>query len=513
MSRRLLTFQNVTFAYDQMSDPVLFQGSFAFPAGWTGIVGVNGAGKTTVLKLATGLLLPDSGWVRRPGRAIYCEQRTDQVPVGFRRFLESTDGSAVMLKASLNVGEDWEAKWNVLSHGERKRAQIAAALWEAPDVLALDEPTNHIDRKARLQLSEAVEKYRGIGLLVSHDRSLLDGLCRQCLFVEPDRSVLRPGSYSAGRAESDREESSKRQRHDALKEECFRLERSLARARSRAVRSSRKGSKRHLSARDHDARARIDLARISGRDAAVSRRCVQFENRLERESERRDSLSVKKHHTLGVWTEGERSRRDSLFRIPGGRVSLGAGRHLVYPDLTMFPTDRIALTGPNGSGKTTLLRLILGKLKDAPERVVYLPQEIDALSSSETLGRIRRSCRAELGRVMTLVRRLGSDPDRLMQTAQPSPGEMRKALLAIGLAASPHLIVLDEPTNHLDLPSIESMESALSDCACGLLLVSHDEQFLNALAVSRWHTEPAPAGPDWILRLNKARGGEELRCH
>jgi len=502
MCPRPLTFENVTFSYDQNTAPLLSRACFAFPAGWTGIVGANGAGKTTVLKLATGLLRPDAGAIRIPGRTVYCEQRTDEPPRELPTFLKSADGQALELRSRLNLQAEWYEKWGVLSHGERKRAQIAVALWMQPDVLALDEPTNHIDRDARRQLCEALGRYRGIGLIVSHDRVLLDSLCRQCLFVSRDRTVLRPGSYAAGRAEADREEAFLRRQRDLAKEKCLRLKKSVNRARDHAGRSGRKATKRGLDSRDRDARSKVDAARVTGRDAAVARRAKQLERRLDRETAKLETLSVGRRYALGVWTAGERSRRDTLFRIPGGRILLGVSRCLVYPDLTMRPTDRIALTGPNGAGKTSLIRVIVERLNVPLEQLVYLPQEIDAFSSSQTIRQVRGLSRDRLGLVMSLVRRLGSDPDRLMETVEPSPGEMRKVLLALGLAASPQLIIMDEPTNHLDLPSIECMETALADCSCGLLLVSHDEKFLKSLTSREWVIQPDSGERDrMVLRV------------
>jgi ATPase subunit of ABC transporter with duplicated ATPase domains len=93
----------------------------------------------------------------------------------------------------------------------------------------------------------------------------------------------------------------------------------------------------------------------------------------------------------------------------------------------------------------------------------------------------------ELGKLMTIVSALGSDPKRMLDSEQPSPGEIRKLLLAMGILREPWLIVMDEPTNHLDLPSIEALEQALAECPCGLLLVSHDQDFLDSLATTEWH--------------------------
>lgn len=108
------------------------------------------------------------------------------------------DGEAWEIRGRLGFDEAWPGRWDSLSHGERKHTQIAVALWRRPSALAIDEPTNHLDWEAKSMLVEALRRYDGVGLLVSHDRELLDGLCRQCAFVEPPDVTARPGGYSKG---------------------------------------------------------------------------------------------------------------------------------------------------------------------------------------------------------------------------------------------------------------------------------------------------------------------------
>jgi ATPase subunit of ABC transporter with duplicated ATPase domains len=193
---------------------------------------------------------------------------------------------------------------------------------------------------------------------------------------------------------------------------------------------------------------------------------------------------------------GARSRRDTLFNLPAGSLPLGENRMLVIPDLAMKPDERIALTGSNGCGKSTLIGLIMRSLSLQEDQVTYIPQEIDIGASQDILSRAKGLPDEKLGKLMTIVSRLGSRPHRLLESVEPSPGEIRKILLATGIVNVPHLIVMDEPTNHLDLPSIECLESALADCPCGLLLVSHDRRFLSALTKKRWHisSESGEAG-------------------
>jgi ATPase subunit of ABC transporter with duplicated ATPase domains len=120
------------------------------------------------------------------------------------------------------------------------------------------------------------------------------------------------------------------------------------------------------------------------------------------------------------------------------------------------------------------------------KKVVCLAQEIDAATARRIVADVRQLPDSRLGDVMTFVSCLGSRPERLLETEQPSPGELRKLMLALGVSHSPWLIIMDEPTNHLDLPSIECLEQALDACVCGLLLVSHDQRLLERLTRTRW---------------------------
>lgn len=496
MASAQLILQAVEFAHPGMTTALFTDLTVQFPAGWTGVVGPNGAGKTTLLKVITGELATQGGAVHRQGLSLYVAQRTDEPPEFFEDFIWAPD--ATVIKARLRVGDDWPERWSTLSHGERKRAQIAVALWREPAVLALDEPSNHIDADARRLLVRALVEFTGIGLLVSHDRGLLDELCAQCLLIDPPEAVLRPGGVTAALEQQENEETAARSANEALRRTETRLKDEAQRRRvvaDQKAAASRGSKQTKIPIHDHDGRAKRNLAMVSGKDAYAGKMVAQMNQRAGKVATKRAEIAVKKRYETGIWVDGASFMpRDFLLRLPAGALPLGEGRHLRFPELELGGTSRIALTGANGLGKSTLLRHLLEHLRLPAEKCVTVPQEISAEDSRALLDSVKRLPNDELGRVMITISRLGSRPARLLESALPSPGEVRKLLLALGIVRGPHLIVMDEPTNHMDLPGILCLEQALADCPCAMVLVSHDEAFLEKITETSWHLARDSAG-------------------
>lgn len=483
-----LALSNVSYSYPGSAQAVLENLDVVFLEGWTGIIGNNGCGKTTLARIAAGKLAPDEGSASPNGLAArYCEQDASIPPDGLEDFACSWDQSAVRLRAVLNIEDEWMWRFETLSSGQQKRIQVAVALWAQPDVLVMDEPTNHVDASTREAVCRVLARYKGIGILISHDRELLDGLVQRCLCFEGSRIAMRPGNYSQAKEQSASEVKAAQRQRDDAKREVARVQAEAARRREEAGKSAAKRSARHVAPKDHDGKARIKLAVYTGKDGIAGKLSSRMDSRLEKAKRTLDDVRIDKEYDNDIWMDAEASHRKVLMRMEAR--SFLAGEHvLAVPDIIVGNTDHIGILGVNGSGKTTLLDALMDSVPD-DLGVLCVPQEISEEAASDMMEQFRDASRAERGRVMSIVARLNSDPVRILDGGKPSPGEMRKLMLAMGILQRPVLIAMDEPTNHLDVGSIEAIERVLNGYPGALLLVSHDARLLEATTSIRWRLE------------------------
>jgi ATPase subunit of ABC transporter with duplicated ATPase domains len=487
-----IRFINVSFSYPNSPEEIFRNLSFTLGAGWSGVVGTNGAGKSTLLRLAQGELLPTSGIVEPPGPALYAPQLAEAPPEEMEEFMNDWDPPAVELKERLQIDYEWLFRWDTLSQGERKRLQLALVLRKDPPLLAVDEPTNHLDRRNRELILQGLAAYEGVGLLVSHDRPLLDALTQRTLVVHQGGAILRPGSFSSARDEEEREREELRRERGETQRRNRKLLKEYRRRAGEAQKRSKGFSKAGLARRDSDGRAAVDLARITGKDKRAGELKRQLHKRLADSRQRIEELQVPPAvltGEAGLIMEGSSLRRDRLFALPPGEIPLGTDRRLLHPELTMEPGSRVHLAGPNGSGKSTLLRKIVAAVGEEEVPMLYLPQELRPADRATLFGAFAALTSEERGRVLATIHRLGSDPQRVRDVTGWSPGEERKLHFALGALRRPALLVLDEPTNHLDLPAVVALEGALREVSAAVLLVSHEERFAAAVTDERWMIE------------------------
>jgi ATPase subunit of ABC transporter with duplicated ATPase domains len=483
-------FSHVSFSYAD-AVPLIADCTLELHPGWTGIVGPNGCGKTTLLRLLLGELVPDAGEVRLVPAGLsvrLCPQTVERAGADVFALAEASDGGAQRLRARLALAPEELERWDSLSPGERKRWQVGAALLADPGVLILDEPTNHLDADARARLAEALRSYDGVGVVVSHDRALLDELTRETVRFRFGAIRAWRGPYSRARASWEAGERAELDAYQRLQSEKRELRRRLADARrERETKEARmRRTLRQAGHQDHDTRGRLQAKRRRSAVASLGREIGKLHGRLDRVDVRESVFELHKDRGRSLFVDFEPAPVPRLMQLDGAELRAG-GRVLVAELRVQVDREsRIHLRGPNGAGKTTLVRALLATLRVPPARVLFLPQELSAGEEAALLAELRAAPGDEQGRVLSILAALGVDPAALLACARPSPGAARKLALAFGLARRVFALVLDEPTNHLDLPSIERLEAALADYPGALVVVTHDETFARRITRCVW---------------------------
>lgn len=467
-----IQLSHLSFQFDNHSVPLLSEVSGSFHAGWTSICGPNGCGKTTLLKLISGQLHPNSGFIEVHGSMVAIPQSTENQPNGLEDYRYNYDGPVIKLRELLGIVETWYDRWDTLSIGERKRLQLAVALSMSPDILLVDEPTNHVDAPTRELILLALRKFRGVGILVSHDRLLLNELCTRTAFLEFGELRIFSAPYDVAKTELENQLAMVADEKTKLKKEQARTARSVQAQSEEIAKNKSKLSKRGLSSKDHDAKAKVNLAKLTGADSGDSRKKQTLNRKLEKVSDSLASIRIKKTHDLGVFFE--KLPQAKMVHLKDEKLETGYAS-ISYPEIILHPGDKLAITGANGAGKSTLLKSWLDIL---PKPYAYGPQEFTHQETQRIANELAEFDKKIRGKVMTLVSCFGSDPKSLSSGSPPSPGVWQKLVIAQAIVNASPLLVLDEPTNHMDLAAIEVLEQALTEYRGSMICISHDAEFI-----------------------------------
>jgi ATPase subunit of ABC transporter with duplicated ATPase domains len=479
---------HVSFSYSS-AVPIITDASFDLGPGWTGLVGANGAGKSTLLSLIDGRTVPTGGSiiVDPPGSSpVLCEQRVDSVSADIAALARDWSGDGVRMRARLELDPAEVQRWETLSPGERKRWQIGAVLVREPEVLLLDEPTNHLDADARDLLVTSLEIFKGCGIVVSHDRGLLNDLTTKTLRVIGSSVTLWNGCYDDAREGWIAEARQIRDKQERLKAERKKLARRIdeqhrktAQKDAERLRERSAAGKRDLDTRGAAASYKHERGQRTGAQTVSS-----MSKSLQDVDESLGAIYLTKELGGAITFRSDSATKEFLIKHNGPVM---AGDHRLFDaDVAVRRLDRIRVAGRNGAGKTSLVRQILRSIAIPDTRVLHLDQETTAADSIRWLAEVQALPSGDGGRVMSLVAALGADPAAMLASEQPSPGEIRKLALALGLGTPKWLLVLDEPTNHLDLPSIEKLESAIKGYDGALLLITHDDALAEAVTDTTW---------------------------
>ena len=498
----LLNLQQACLAYGHV--PLLDHTDFALEAQErVGLIGRNGSGKSSLLKILAGLEKPDDGLLQRQGgvAVAYVAQEAALVP-GHTVFEAVAEGLAdvrqLLAQYQQPAGEvdldrlhnqidnldgwTWEqrvretldrlhldpaARVDDLSGGTAKRVALAQALVRQPDVLLLDEPTNHLDLEAIGWLEDLLLAFQGSVVVISHDRAFLDAVVTRMVELDRGRLLSYPGNFS---------------RYQVLKEEQLAQEAVIQAKADKLLAQEEVWIRKGVEARRTRAQARIErLHQLRAQRAA--RRDAVGKVRLEVDSGAASGKLVAELTRVSKWF-GEGPQRKTVVRDLSATILRG---------------DKVGLIGPNGAGKTTLLKLILGELppdqgsvrRGTQLQVAYFDQLREQLDLDATLEDFISpgSEWIEIGGRRTHVKSYLGDflfsPARARSPVRSlSGGERNRLLLARLLARPANVLVLDEPTNDLDIETLELLEDLLADYPGTVFLVSHDRRFLDNVVTS-----------------------------
>lgn len=481
-----LNLTHINYTYPGAVSPTIDDVNVTFPSGWTGIIGNNGCGKSTLARIAARIIVPDSGTVSPTLFSSYCQQDSTQEPENLFDLASDWGKEAQRTRALLYIEDDWFWRYDTLSGGQQKRIQIACALYAQPDVLIMDEPTNDLDAATRDIVREALASFERIGILISHDRDLLDSLVGQSLMCEDARWTMRPGGYSKASDQAASERASAIRDREQASREAKRLKAEAQRRSEEAARQKGKRSKRSLSKGDSDARERIGRAIVSGKDGVAGKLSSKMSGRLTKAEAELSKKTVSKRYDHRIGEFGVAARSSCVAHLEASRLSAGEFS-IDVPELWISPTDHVVLIGANGTGKSLVVRSVIESVPDTV-KTAFIPQNVGPGERERALKHLRDQDQEMKGRILSIVARLNSDPDKLLDGDDLSPGELRKLMLAEQLVMNPNFLVLDEPTNHLDLGSIKALQETLIDFPGALLLVTHDRLLSEAVTQIAWET-------------------------
>ena len=483
-----------------------------------GLLGPNGCGKTTFLRILTGVVRPDEGdIVIAPNKRLGLISQIPVYPEGYtvedvldtaflslqeleeemerlsQRMEEGESDSTLLskydkLSTAFQAGGGYETDINKnkvcnglsipremreqpfdkLSGGEKTRVNLARLILEDTDILLLDEPTNHLDLRATEWLEEYLEKFKGTVLAVSHDRYFLDKVVHRVVEIHEGKAEFYSGNYSFYAVEKERRYEEKLKQYEKEQAKIQQLEK---------------------------AAEQLRIWAYSGNDK-IFKRAQSMEKRIERI---RQTDKPRKDRKMEVRFGEREFRGDEVLSIKGLEKSFGERRLFASVDLEVEGGERIALLGDNGAGKSTLIKIIMGeeepdggKLRKGPTvKVGYLPQIIHFDHPERTLVDTMLydlDCTAQTARNRLAAFKFRGE-DVFKPVSALSGGEQSRLRLCMLMDSKINLLILDEPTNHLDIQSREWIEEAVEEYEGNLLFVSHDRYFIDRFATRIWMLE------------------------
>ncbi|MCL1802390.1 MAG: ATP-binding cassette domain-containing protein [Eubacteriaceae bacterium] len=483
-----IAVNNLSFAYPGRSDPVFSKASFSFDTSWKlGLIGRNGRGKTTLLKILSGELEGYGGSITGNASFEYFPYPVDNEALS----LSCLDA----LRRSGCEAEEWELIWEFsliglrgsalenpyssLSLGEQAKALLCALFLKSGSFMLIDEPTNHLDLQSREHVGKYLASKEGF-ILASHDRSLLDSSVDHILSINKTTIELQKGNFGSWQQNRENMDNYDIALNKALKSEIKRLE---AASRQTAGWAGVVESRRYGSG--------LDRGYVGHKSAKMMKRSKVVQKRQANAIAQKESLLKDVEQNQSLLMFPLRFHSDLLISANEAGMNYSGTAGVQKTSFEIRRDERLAVIGSNGSGKSTILKLACGILQPSEGRISiaknlkisYVPQGTSHLKG--TLSEWAAAQAIDLTVFLTNLDKLGVNNLSLaIELEGLSEGEKKKALIAASLSTSAHLYIWDEPLNYLDIYTRIQIENAILAAEPAMLVVEHDKEFIESIATS-----------------------------
>jgi macrolide transport system ATP-binding/permease protein len=436
-----------------------------------GLIGRNGSGKSTLLQLLSGTIKPTDGqikWEISPTEIFLVDQE---------KKIYTSENTSEIEATLLSKWHVPEVPYEMLSGGEKLKIRLAKGFATAPPLLLLDEPTNHLDIDSTNLLINQIKHYDGTIIAVSHDRYFLDKVATKIWSIENTKLFEHKGNYSHYIKIREQRRLTQAREYENQQKKIELVEKQINELTSWS-------QKAHAQSTKQDGFKEFYRVKAKRMDAQIKSKRKRLEKELEQEKVER----VEEEHLVRFSLETNTKVGKRFLEVKDLQKKFGDRILFKQTHFTIQHGERVALIGPNGSGKTTFLNIIMGKDKAEGEvwispsaNIGYLTQQVFDLPLDQTPEQLfKRDTFKERGKVQNLMKHLGFTASQWCEPIeQMSMGERVKCKLMLYILEEKEVLLLDEPTNHLDLPSREQLESTLSQYTGTLIVVSHDQYFLD----------------------------------